>query len=160
MKSNPGQEREITMRFLAEPSDINIFGKVHGGAAMKWIDQAGYACAVGWSGLPCVTVYVGSIRFHKPILIGDLVEIHTKLMYTGKTSMHIMVDVSAGDPKDRDLSRTTQCVIVFVAIDDDGRPVDIPTWKPVTKDDQALEKYAVQLMEASKQIDEGLEPYR
>ena len=35
-------EREITLRFLAEPTDINFEGKVRGGAVMKWIDQAGY----------------------------------------------------------------------------------------------------------------------
>src|SRR5918998_24965 len=58
----PEREREITLRFLAEPTDMNFGGKVHGGAVMKWIDQAGYACAVGWSGQYCVTVYVGGIR--------------------------------------------------------------------------------------------------
>ena len=148
------------MRFLVEPTDINIFGKVHGGAVMKWIDQAGYACAVGWSGLPCVTVYVGGIRFHKPVLIGNLVEVHAKLIYTGQTSMHMIVDVSAGDPRDRHFTRTTQCIIVFVAIDDNGWPIDIPKWKPKTKDDAALEKYAVKLMESSKKIEERMRPFR
>ena len=160
MKNLPGHEREITMRFLVEPTDINIFGKVHGGAVMKWIDQAGYACAVGWSGLPCVTVYVGGIRFHKPVLIGNLVEVHAKLIYTGQTSMHMIVDVSAGDPRDRHFTRTTQCIIVFVAIDDNGWPIDIPKWKPKTKDDAALEKYAVKLMESSKKIEERMRPFR
>jgi acyl-CoA hydrolase len=55
--------REITLRFLAEPGDVNFGGKVHGGAVMKWIDQAGYAYAVAWSRHYCVTVYVGGIRF-------------------------------------------------------------------------------------------------
>jgi len=93
------REREITLRFLAEPTDVNFGGKVHGGAVMKWIDQAGYACAVGWSGQYCVTVYVGGIRFHRPVLIGNMVEVSAKLIYTGKTSMHVAVEVSAGDPK-------------------------------------------------------------
>ena len=39
--------RELTLQFLAEPSDVNFGGKVHGGMVMKWIDQAGYACAAG-----------------------------------------------------------------------------------------------------------------
>lgn len=42
-----GQDREITLRFLAEPADVNFGGKVHGGAVMKWIDLAAYACAAG-----------------------------------------------------------------------------------------------------------------
>jgi acyl-CoA hydrolase len=93
------QRREVVLRFLAEPTEVNFGGKVHGGAVMKWIDQAGYACAVGWSGQYCVTVYVGGIRFYQPIHIGDLVELQAMLIYTGTTSMHIAVDVSAGDLK-------------------------------------------------------------
>lgn len=42
--------RELTLQFLAEPADVNFGGKVHGGMVMKWIDQAGYACAAGWCG--------------------------------------------------------------------------------------------------------------
>ena len=40
-------QREITLRFLAEPTAVNFGGKIHGGAVMKWIDEAGYACAAG-----------------------------------------------------------------------------------------------------------------
>jgi len=82
------RSNEITLRFLAEPSDVNFGGKGHGGAVMKWIDQAGYACAVGWSGHYCVTLYVGGIRFYKPILIGNMVEVRARVIYTGKTSIH------------------------------------------------------------------------
>ena len=57
------QRRDVTLRFLAQPVDVNFGGKVHGGSVMRWIDQAGYACAVRWSGHYCVTVYVGGIRF-------------------------------------------------------------------------------------------------
>ena len=64
MNSNP--EADITLRFLAEPSDVNFGGNVHGGNVMKWIDHAGYTCAANWSSAYCVTVYVGGIRFLKP----------------------------------------------------------------------------------------------
>jgi len=50
-------QRDITLRFLAETQDVNFGGKVHGGAVMKWIDLAAYACAAGWSGRYCVTAY-------------------------------------------------------------------------------------------------------
>ena len=92
-------EREITLRFLAEPTDINFEGKVRGGSVIKWIDRAGYACTVGWSGQYCVTVYVGAIRFYKPVLIDNMVEVSAKLIYTGRTSVHVTVEVSAGEPK-------------------------------------------------------------
>ena len=66
-----GRDRELTLRFLAQPTDVNYGGKVHGGAVMKWIDQAGYAAAVAWSGHYSVTVAVGGIRFLAPITIQD-----------------------------------------------------------------------------------------
>jgi acyl-CoA hydrolase len=151
------REREITMRFLAEPGDVNFGGKVHGGAVMKWIDQAGYACAVGWSGQYCVTVYAGGIRFYKPIRIGHLVEVRARLIYTGKTSMHVAVDVRSGDPKHNRYAQTTHCIIIFVGVDDEGTPVEVEPWTPQTAEDQAQEAYAKRLMELRKAIEAEME---
>jgi len=147
------RQREVTLRFLAQPSDVNFGGKVHGGAVMKWIDQAGYACAVGWSGCYCVTVYVGGIRFYKPVLVGNMVEVHARVIYTGRTSMHVAVDVRAGDPKDGGFTRTTHCVIVFVAVNDQGEPTPVTPWEPATGDEIAQSQYAVQLMEMRSRIE-------
>jgi acyl-CoA hydrolase len=149
----------MTLRFLAEPADVNFGGKVHGGAVMKWIDQAGYTCAVGWSGHYCVTAYVGGIRFYKPILIGNLVEVSANVIHTGHSSMHIAVDVRAGDPKTSVFVKTTHCIIIFVAVDADGHPLNVPSWTPQTEDDLALERYALKLMELRKDIEEEMKPY-
>lgn len=148
--------REITLRFLAEPTDVNFGGKVHGGAVMKWIDQAGYACAVGWSGYYCVTVYVGGIRFYKPIFIGHVVEVKAMLVHTGKSSMHVAVDVSATDPKTGARKRTTRCLIVFVAVDAGGDTVTVPSWDPVSAEDQRLEQYAVHMARLRKEQEDEL----
>ena len=153
------REREITLRFLAEPTDVNFGGKVHGGAVMKWIDQAGYACAVGWSGQYCVTVYVGGIRFHRPVLIGNMVEVSARLIYTGRTSMHVAVEVSAGDPKEGVYTKTTQCIIVFVAVDDRGAPVEVERWEPESEQDIALEEYAKKLMSLRKDTEKEIGPH-
>ena len=85
------RQRDLTLRFLAEPSDVNFGGKVHGGAVMKWIDQAAYGAAVGWCGTYAVTVAVGGIRFLAPVHIGDLVAVRAQLVRTGTTSMHFSV---------------------------------------------------------------------
>lgn len=155
----PLKEREITLRFLTQPTDVNLMGKVFGGEVMKWIDFAGYACAAGWCGMPCVTVYVGGIRFYKPINVGDLVEVHAKLIYTGTTSMHIAINVQAGDPMTRQFTQTTQCVIVFVALDEKGKPAAVPKWTPADPEDVKLEQYAKKLMELRQGIEEDMKPY-
>jgi acyl-CoA hydrolase len=133
------KRREVTLRFLAEPTDVNFGGKVHGGAVMKWIDQCGYACAAGWSGRYCVTVSVSNIRFTRPIFVGHLVEVKAILAMTGTSSMHIRVQVSSSDPKDVDYQETTDCLIVFVALDEAGRVTLVPKWKPRSETDIAME---------------------
>jgi len=142
----PPTPREITLCFLAEPTDVNFGGKVHGGAVMKWIDQAGYACAVGWSGYYCVTIYVGSIRFYKPVLIGSIVTVRARVVLTGKTSMHLNIEVRAKDPKRNETIDTTHCIIVFVAIDEKGNPTEVRRWIPTLAEDVELETYARNLM--------------
>jgi acyl-CoA hydrolase len=155
-----GHQRELTLRFLAEPTDVNYGGKVHGGAVMKWIDQAGYAAAVGWSGTYSVTVAVGGIRFVSPIRTSDLVTVRTKLIHTGTSSMHFAVDVSAANPMGGESRLCTHCVIVFVALDGvEGKPAKVPTWTPTTDDDTRLAEYAVKVMELSKGIEETVQRF-
>jgi len=155
-----GRQRELTMRFLAEPSDVNYGGKVHGGTVMKWIDQAGYAAAVGWSGRYSVTVAVGGIRFIAPVRIGDLVTVTAKLVHTGTSSMHFSVEVTARDPGFADAPDggterlCTHCVIVFAALDrPEGRPSPVPAWTPASEEDRRLAEYARRVMELGKGIE-------
>lgn len=156
-----GHQRQLTLRFLAEPTDVNFGGKVHGGQVMKWIDGAGYAAAVGWSGCYSVTVAVGGIRFVAPIKIGDLVSVDATLIHTGTTSMHFAVDVRACDPRgDAAGARLcTHCVIVFVAVDEAGQPTVVPGWTPDSEEDRRLSEYALQVMALSKGIESTVARY-
>jgi len=154
-----GRQHQLEFRFLAEPTDVNYGGKVHGGAVMKWIDQAGYAAAVGWSGRYSVTVAVGGIRFLAPVRIGDLVTVAARLVHTGTSSMHFVVEVRAREPgAEADQARLcTQCVIVFVALDGvEGRPVPVPAWTPRNADEQRLAERALRVMELSKEIEQAI----
>ncbi|HEX9018621.1 MAG TPA: acyl-CoA thioesterase, partial [Anaerolineaceae bacterium] len=123
------------------------------------IDEAAYICSAGWCGHDAVTVYVGGIRFYQPIHAGDVVEVHARLIHTGNTSMHIAVDVRAGDPRTRELVKTTHCIIVFVAIDDQGKPIAVPKWLPQTSEERDLEAYALRLMELRKAIEVEMWPH-
>jgi acyl-CoA hydrolase len=145
--------REVTLRFLAEPTDVNFGGKVHGGALMKWIDQAGYACASGWSGSYCVTVYVGGIGFERPVSIGSLVEVRSKVVLTGSSSMHIAVDAYSRGLREADWVRTTHCLIVFVAVDEGGRPSPVPAWAPESDEDRLLADYAEDMKTRARQTE-------
>ena len=142
----------ITLRFLAEPSTVNFGGKVHGGTVMKWIDEAGYACATRWARRYCVTVSVGSIRFARPVRIGDLVEVEARLAYTGTTSMNISVEVRAGDITTGEMQKITACLVVFVAVDDDGNKMPVQSWQPATPGDMALAELVKAHLDAARNM--------
>tara|TARA_R110001583_G_scaffold11613_4_gene52172 strand:- start:1191 stop:1667 length:477 start_codon:yes stop_codon:yes gene_type:complete len=150
-------QRDITLRFLAETQDVNFGGKVHGGAVMKWIDLAAYACAAGWSGRYCVTAYAGGIRFVAPIHVGSLVEVLAKVIYTGKSSMHIALEVNACDPKSLNKRTTTHCIVIMVAVDQNGQSEQVPQWNPETESDIKQHDTAMKLMDMRKKIGEEME---
>jgi acyl-CoA hydrolase len=150
--TSAGTAPQTTLRFLAAPTDINWGGKVHGGTVMRWIDEAAYVCAVSWCKKGAIAVYAGGVRFYKPLLIGSVVEVDGRLLYTGRTSMHIAVHVRSGDPKTTERDLTTHCLIVFVALDDDGRSAPVRRWEPVTAEDVALEQHAKHLMQLREMV--------
>lgn len=150
-------QRDITLRFLAEPQDVNFGGKVHGGAVMKWINLAAYACSAGWSGRYCVTAYAGGIRFVAPIHVGSLVEVEAKVIYTGTSSMHIALEVTACDPKSLNRRITTHCIVIMVAVDETGQKIEIPKWVPESEADIKQHDTAIRLMDMRKQIGEEME---
>jgi acyl-CoA hydrolase len=153
----PGTQRECVFRFISQPTDVNWGGKVHGGMVMKWMDQAAYACAAGWCGGYAVTASVGGMSFLQPIRIGDLVEISALVVLTGSSSMAIAVEVDSIDIRTQKRTRTTRCVMVFVAVDETGKPVAVPAWTPQTEADRRLADYArrlkAQLAEAQADLD-------
>jgi acyl-CoA hydrolase len=108
-----GMTNKTIFQFISEPGDVNYGGNVHGGSVMKWIDQAGYACASSWSSSYCVTVYVGGIRFFSPIKIGHIVKVEAEVIYTGKTSMHISINVFSRNIKRKDFEKK-RIVLLFL----------------------------------------------
>ena len=152
-------QNTTTFQFISEPSDVNYGGNVHGGSVMKWIDQAGYACASSWASSYCVTVYVGGIRFYSPIKIGHIVKVEAEVIYTGSTSMHIAINVFSRNIKRTEFEKKTHCIIVFVAVDDEGQPIKIEKFVPATEQEKQKEQYAIKLMDLRKNIEDEMKPF-
>ncbi|HRE78821.1 MAG TPA: acyl-CoA thioesterase [Flavobacterium sp.] len=153
------ETHKITFQFISEPTDVNFGGKVHGGSVMKWIDQTAYTCARTWSETYCVTVYVGGIRFYKPINIGDLVKIDAYIILTGKTSIHIAIDVYSRKLNEESFTKKTHCVIVFVSVDSDGKPLPVKKWVPKTDHEKQLEAYALKLKQLRVNIENEMQTF-
>ncbi|UZD22650.1 acyl-CoA thioesterase [Algoriphagus halophytocola] len=150
---------KTSFQFISEPSDINFGGKVHGGVVMKWIDQAAYTCARTWSESYCVTVYVGGIRFYKPINIGEVVKVDSQVIYTGSSSIHIMVEVYSRDFSDQEFVKKTHCIIIFVSVDENGSPKKVKPWIPKTDQEKKLQEYATKLKALREDIHNEMKPF-
>jgi acyl-CoA hydrolase len=126
------RNHETIHSFRVKPVDVGIAEFVDGGTLLEWIDKAAYATAVQWCGCHCVAASVGNFHLDRPVGVGELVEVHASLVYTGRSSMHILVTVYSSDPARAKAAQTSQCPIIFVAVDATGNPVEVPQWTPVT----------------------------
>jgi acyl-CoA hydrolase len=143
-------------RFLVKPSDAGILGSVDGGTLLEWIDKVGFACAAHWSGMYCVTAYVGNIHLTRPIGVGELVELDARVVHTGRTSMHIVVTVFSTDPIRSRPQLASQCLIVFVAKDDSGRPAAVPPWTPADDAERSRDEQARRRVALRAQIEQAM----
>lgn len=150
---------KTSFHFISEPSDVNFGGKVHGGMVMKWIDQAAYTCARTWAETYCVTVYVGGIRFYKPINIGEVIKVDAAVIHTGNSSIHIMVEIYSRDFSVHQFEKKTHCIIIFVSVDENGNPKKVKPWVPETDQEKKLEEYAIRLKELRETIHNEMRPF-
>ncbi len=109
-----------------QPEHANLRGDVHGGWIMKLADEAGALAAMRHSQQRVVTVAIDQMMFHEPIRIGDLVTLEAIVTYAGRTSMETRVQVTAENPVTRQSSDTNTAYLVYVALDEEGKPVPVP----------------------------------
>ncbi len=119
-------ESRVVMAITMQPPDANSWGNVHGGTIMRLADEAGGAAAIRHSRARCVTVAMDSMVFKEPVYIGDLLTIRACLTYTGRTSMEVEALIEAEDLRTGKVRNAGASHLVYVAIDDLGRPTPVP----------------------------------
>ena len=88
-----------------------------------------------------------------------MVKVTAKVIYTGSTSIHIAVDVYSRKISEYEFNKTTHCVIVFVSVDDDGKPKPVRKWEPITEKEKHMEHYAQKLIQLRKDIELEMLPF-
>lgn len=128
-------ETAIEMREMVMPNHTNVHGTVFGGTVMGWIDIAAAMVAARHCGRPVVTAHIDDIDFIAPIKMGYHVLIQASLNYVGRTSMIVGVKVTSENPHTGEARTTTKAYLTFVALDDLGRPVEVPGLTPQSDDE-------------------------
>ena len=116
----------VTLSQLMHPEHANLLGNVHGGWIMKLVDEAGALACMRHAQKKVVTVAIDSMTFRQPIKIGDLVILNAEVTYAGHTSMEAEVQVVAENPITGERTHTNTAYLVYVALDDEGRPTTVP----------------------------------
>lgn len=119
-------ETRLTLSAVMGPQHTNSYGNVHGGVIMKMVDEAAGYAAMRHASRPVVTVAVDSMTFMHPIHIRTLVLCHAELTHVGRTSMEVRVEVVAENPIEGTSQLTNTAYLIFVALDEDGRPAPVP----------------------------------
>ena len=132
----PIRDSRITLSQLMHPEHANLLGNVHGGWIMKLVDEAGALACMRHAQRKVVTVTIDSMDFRQPIRIGDLVILHAEVAYTGRTSMEAEVQVQAENPLTGERTHTNTAYLVYVALDDAGRPASVPPLQAETDDEK------------------------
>jgi len=120
--------RMPVLRVPARPRDANMGGTIFGGWIMSHVDIAGSVPALERAKGAVVTRAVDSFEFKKPVYIGDLVSFYADVISTGKTSITVRVEVYAERMHQGVTScvKVTEATLVYVAIDEHGKPRVLP----------------------------------
>jgi acyl-CoA hydrolase len=125
-----------------ELSDANLLGNVHGGEVMKLVDTAGGLAAMKHCGGPVVTVGMDEMSFMEPVFVGDVVTVRAMVNDTGHTSLEVGVRVEAENVRTGRRVHTSSAYLVYVALDDSGRPRPVPSAVAETEEEQQRQREA------------------
>lgn len=123
-------ESQTSLVQLMEITHANIAGIVHGGEIMKLVDTAAGLSAIKHAGGMCVTVSMDEMSFLHPVHVGDLVTVAASVNDVGRTSLEVGVRVDVEDVVSGDRKHTSSAYLVFVALDEDGKPRAVPPLIP------------------------------
>jgi acyl-CoA hydrolase len=107
-------------------TDANSAGFVHGGTVMKLCDEAAGLAAIKHSRCRVVTAGMDRMTFLEPIQITELVTFKASVNAVWRTSMEVGVRVEAERPRTGEVRHTSTAYLTMVALDENGRPVEVP----------------------------------
>lgn len=121
------QDKELVLRVIPMPADVNANGDIFGGWVMAQVDLAGSVLPARVVRGRMATVAVNEFIFKQPVRVGDLLSFYGSIERIGRTSITVLVEVYAErGPGKREVVKVTEAKLTYVAIDADGRPRPIP----------------------------------
>ncbi len=124
--SQSGPDGQPVVRTLTMPSEANLNGGIFGGWILAQLDKAAGIVAMDRSRGSANTVAIESLRFVAPLRVGEDFKVFGTVARVGRTSMHLMLEAWACDPREPVQKKIVEAVFVVVAVDSEGRPREVP----------------------------------
>lgn len=132
------RESLVSMTELVLPNDTNTLNNLMGGRLMHWMDIVSAISAQKHSNRIVVTASVDNISFRHPIALGNVVTLRAKVTRAFSSSMEVRIDVEAEDIPGGRKIESNSAYFTFVAVDQLGRPIDVPEVEPETEAEKVL----------------------
>jgi acyl-CoA hydrolase len=155
MRPKHPSESLTTLTDLVLPSETNPLNNLFGGELLARMDRAASIAARRHSRRIVVTASVNSVAFNRAIPLGSVVTVEAKVSRAFKSSMEIFIDIWVEDRESGNKTKANEAIYTFVAVDDTGRPVEVPQLIPETvleqeRFDAALRRKQLSLVLAGK----------
>ncbi len=147
----PISKTTVVQTRLMMPMDANPSGNVHGGTIMKYADEIAGLVAHRHSRRNVVTARMERMDFTEPVFIGNALILTARLVFTGRTSMSVLVDVEAENLDSGEIVRTGSSALTMIALNERGKPSPISPVVPETEEETAWFNEAKQRYEAERE---------
>ena len=120
-------DKELVLKVIPMPADTNGNGDIFGGWVMAQVDLAGSVLPARITKGRMATVAVNEFVFKQPVRVGDILSFFSEVTRVGRTSVTVKVEVFAERYRTQgQYMKVTEASVTYVAIDDLGRPREIP----------------------------------
>jgi acyl-CoA hydrolase len=141
---------KATLTTLVMPHMQNVLGDLFGGHLLAMVDQAAAVAAIRHAGGPAVTASIDRMDFRERIPVGALVNCCAAVEHVGRSSMFVTVEVYSERISTGERKHTHTANVIFVAIDETGKPKKVPRLTPETEEETARFERAGKLMERAR----------
>src|SRR5690349_13990392 len=137
----PSRSSSTIVRWMGI-TESNSAGNVHGGEIMRMCDEVAGIAAIRHCGTRVVTAGMDRMTFEQPIFVGMLVTVKATVNAAWRTSMEVGVRVEAEHVRTGDCTHTSTAYLTMVALDDDGKPTQVPPLAPETEKEKRRQREA------------------
>lgn len=143
MTAKTPEQTKTIMTDLVLPSETNPLNNLFGGELLARMDRCASIAARRHSRRIVVTASVNHVAFNRSVPLGSVVTVEAKVSRSFKTSMEVFLDVWIEDRESGQRTKANEAIYTFVAVDETGRPVEVPEITPET--DLEKERFAAAL---------------